>query len=709
MVLAFFAISLYSGIAAYANFQLSNSTDAGIILQAVASTAHGHVAPFYESYDCMVKSRCSFLLVHPAIILYVAVPFYTLAPSIITLFALQSTVVAAAAIPLYWLTRQVTGSSGKGLLAAGMFLVWAPTLAADAFSLHLECLLPLELISLAALWQSGRYRLGLAVAFVAFLTFEITPIFTFLIGVFFLFPYVERFFRIQWRRWRSGSRDKTPVRSEIFRWLNDGRQGLRLREVRYLLVLMVGSAAAYVALSLFMNVWGYGILGVGSPSEIAGIFYNNSTPATQSVGTILHSSQTVSTGEYWLLLYGLLAFIPLLSPRALILSVPWIGWTFLTDSSYFTTIGHEHAMVAAGPLFIGLAYGFGRIRVGRPSPGPEEKGVTAAREPAAAPYAVPIARLRIRSVKAGWAVGLTIVVVANALLMPINPVLSDLGGAPGAPFAPNYFDHSLEISPAFAWAEQLVSIVPYNATVAGIYSYFPLLANYPHAYVIVHPVQMHTSNLPFNVSRGPQYVLVTAPLIGFLTGNLSRSVSDPLLYGMRGYVGLAAQGPLLLYERGFAGPAEVFGPGLPRTAATYLPSSGLDSGPKGVEATDPSSPSGVVITSLGGTNRTGLVWTGPDALFAPGNYSLNVEVVVTGANLTLHPDQAALRVNVAGFGGTPVNQTFDASRFVSGEWTNLSFNLSLANPLPEMNIDGYLDSVQLSVAVASVSLEPAGP
>ena len=58
MVVVFFGVSLYSGIAAYYNFHTHNSTDTGVITQAVASTTFARQAPFYESYDCMDKARC---------------------------------------------------------------------------------------------------------------------------------------------------------------------------------------------------------------------------------------------------------------------------------------------------------------------------------------------------------------------------------------------------------------------------------------------------------------------------------------------------------------------------------------------------------------------------------------------------------------------------------------------------------------------------
>ncbi|MGD0588497.1 MAG: DUF2079 domain-containing protein [Thermoplasmata archaeon] len=711
MVVGFFAISLYFGFVGYIDFQLQNPTDAGIITQAVASTTHGHVTPFYESWDCLHKSRCSFLLVHPAFVLYAAAPFYLLAPSTVTLFALRSAVVAVAAIPLYWLTRQVTRSPGKGLLAAGLFLVWAPTFAGDAFSLHLESLFPLELFLLAALWQSGRYRLGLAVAAVAFLTYEVSPLFVFLVGLFFLSPFITRAFRDRWDRWRSERATGRSTRWSLSLWLGTVREGWRTREVRYLFVLMGASVAAYIALSLFINVWGCEILGVACPSiqpGIGGVFSNPSSPGFHSLGTILQSSQTISTAEYWLILYALVAFVPLLSRRALILSVPWIGWTFLTVGSNFTTIGREYSLIAAGPIFIGLAYGLDRIPIEwlRASPLAKLEVSTTTGRRVDSSFR-PVRRRRARFSRTAWVGTLAVVVIANGLLMPINPALSDLGLAPRTPFTPNYFDHSLEISPGFEWVEQLLSTVPPTATIVAPAPLFPLVANYPHAYLWAANFQMNASNLPFNVSGGPQYALVSSGLLGSLGPELFRNLSDPLLYGMRAYVGISPLGPIMLYEKGYSLPSTLFGPEGAQTGATFLPGMGLTTGPKGVQATNSSSPSGRVIESVNGTNRTGLVWSGPGVIVVPGNYTLNVEVVVTGANLTLHPKHGALRVTVEGFGGIPANETFTESYFTSGEWTNLTFDLSLPNPLANVNVEGFLESAQLSVAVASVSLEPA--
>ena len=357
MIAGFTEISVYAGTIWYFDFQARNATDLTIFMQALTSTVRGHPWTLYESFDCMTKARCSFLLVHPSPVIYMAVPFYALAPSPVTLFALQSVGVGLAAAPLFVLTRTVTGSSDKGVIAAGLFLLWAPTLGGEAFSFHLESFLPLALFTVAMLWALGRYRLGLLAALAAFLVLEIAPVFAFLIGALFLSYSAERIVISvrDARRRRSSAPAPSPLRA-----LSLGvRSELARRDVRYTLGLMVASAAAFVVLFSFLNVWGARLLGVPAPPlspGLGGVFFENSSPGTQSLGAIVGGAQWPYTLAFWVILYALVAFVPLLAPRTLVVALPWIGYTVLTDTTRYVEIGSQYTLVAAVPIFVGLAY-----------------------------------------------------------------------------------------------------------------------------------------------------------------------------------------------------------------------------------------------------------------------------------------------------------------------------------------------------------------
>jgi hypothetical protein len=536
-------------------------------------------------------------------------------------------------------------------------------------------------------------------------------VFTFLIGVFFLFPFIERRATDAWHRWRSRNARTSlgEPTSVVRRWFDSARRALAVPLVRYSLVLMGASIGAYVVLFFFMNVWGSHLLGVPAPyltPGVSGIFYDNSSPAAQSIGTILHSPQTIHTAEFWLILYALTAFIPLLSPRALILSVPWIGWTFLTDTGRYVEIGSQYTLVAAAPIFLGLAYGMMRVPIGGSLASP-----ASADAPSSGRFRQPghgVARRRRPKVtRAVWVTGLTIVIGANLLLMPINPLLTDLNVGLPNPFQTGYQEHSLEVEPGLTWASRLASLVPPGATVTAPSQVYALVANDPHAYVLLgRNAENTTDRLPFNVSAGPDFVLLPASFVASLGKNLSGNLSDAQDYGLRGFVGVTAAGPLLLYERGYVGPGIEYGPPLPPTSSVNYPTEGISIGKIAEVQLSSAAPDGKVIVTRPGAHRTGEIWSGPDLVLSPGTYSIRILVNATGLNRTTMANTPILDVQVAGFGAQLVNVSVSGSSLPVGEWTNLTFNVSTSDPIPELNVAGFLADGKVTVAVAALSIVP---
>lgn len=708
MATAFFAVSLYIAWAAFNDFSSLGSTNTGIVTQAVASTTFGHNPPFFETFDCIYKGRCSFLLVHPGFILYLASPFFAIAPTPLTLFALQSAAVAAAAFPLYWLTVQVTRSSGKALFAAGLYLIWAPLLAGEAFTLHLECLLPVELIGLAALWQSGRYRWGLTAALVAFLSFEIAPVFVFLIGLFFLAPHLIAgarrvlrpaqgsldFDHLSWLRLRSA-----------YRLIRGGWSRV---DVRYSLLLMTTALVALVLLYSFMNLWGSFVLGVQSPvvpHGISGLLYDSSTPGIVPTLGVLTSSQTVSSAAFWLILLGLAGFLPCLAPRTLVIWGPWVLYTFVAPSQGgegFTTLGLHLTSIAAGPIFIGVAYGLRAVPSGHtptPDPDPDPEGLRISPNGSRPPRS----QLKRRTVLAG----LAIAVVANALLSPVNPLLPDAGFHPGPPFTPGYFSAPLEVKPGLAWTEELLSVVPRNATIASDGLLFPYVASFQGA-IDFQPFDRPnaTSRLPFNVSQGPEFDLVEESSIKGLGGAAADNLSNPQKYGLRGYVSSTAVGPLLLYQRNYFGVAARYGPALAETNLSLWPESGLVAGPNGLVEPNASAPYALEIHSLSKSSDVDPVWTGPGAFLAPGTYRVLLEVSAAVPHRRSNANATVLGLTASGFGPTLLNETFTESAFSSDTWTNLTLNFTAVDPEPLFNIEGFALNAKVSIAIAYLAIVP---
>jgi uncharacterized membrane protein len=716
-VAVFFAVSFYSVSVTYLDLHQTIG-NLPIFMQALSSTAHGYI-PFYESQDCAGKMRCSFLIVHPSFMLYAVVPLYQTFPSALTLFALQSMGVALAAIPLYVLTRHATGSAAKGLLAAGLFLVWAPLLEGIVSSVWVESFLPLEFFTIAALWQAGRFRIGLAVALVSFLTFEVAPVLSLLLGLFFLAPAVWssiRFGRGLWSEWRRGSASLSQV---VSRWMVRVREGLHQKFVGFTLLLVLASLVAYALANIFMNVVGSSLLGITSPpipSGLAGVFYNSSAAKAPSILTLLahpsillSANPTLVTAEYWLVLYGLLGFIPLLCPRALILSVPWMGFTFASLNTRNTIMGGYSPGIAAVVLFIGLAYGLSRVPLLSSAAGRETGGRDSIEFPRSTARArVPAGRpFRNRAHWMGLVIG---VIVANMILSPINPALPDLHVVPGGPFAPGYFVSAVPDDSGFDSLEQMVAVIPSDATVAAPPILGPFVINDIYAYLLTNrgtPQWENDSRLPFHPSDSPDYVLVNA-MGGYLPATLYSYMNNPTLYGVRGYVPSSALGAVFMYQAGYTSVATRFGPPAPAPQYVFSPNEGLTAGTGGFETTAQSAPTPNVIQSDTNATKSGPFLNGGRNFLPPGNYTFGAWADLIPPSKPGPAGAPIVNFTINEFGGARIVHSFTATAFSADQWSLVTFEFTIPAPFLFVDFGAVMLNGHYTIAVSKVMLDPTG-
>jgi uncharacterized membrane protein len=713
IVVAFFGVSVWSGVAAYNGLSTRlGGGNLGIFMQSFSSTNHGQI-PFFESSDCLAKFRCSFLLVHPGFaVMYPVAPFYALWPSAVFLFLVQSAGVALAAVPLFYLTRRVTNSSAKGLLAAGLYLAWAPLLAGEAFSFGLESFLPLEMFTIAALWQAKHYRLGFLAAIVAFLTFEINPIFVLLIGLFFLSPAFESALRgaaLVWKRWR-----KKQVRAAagLSAWIRWCVRVAAQRDVAAAILLTLSSVAAIFLVFGFMNVFGAQLLGAPTPSVGYGsgnLFYENSgsqqnglplSTVLHSPGLLLTNSQTPVTAVYWLILLGLVGFVPLLSFRAWILLVPWIGYTFLSASFRFATIGLAADSISAVPVFLALAYGLGRLPPLRWAP-------TVRPTPAAAPAASPdppaSSGWRTRSTRSSyvaWIAVITTLATVNVLLCSVVPIVPDMNVNLAAPFRGDYYMPSTGGNSGIAAVEQLVGLVPMGASVGVPTQLYPLVANNPDSYILTPHVVV--KRLPFNTSGWPQFVVVDG-YGSFLPTTLLADLGKPSSYAARGFVASTSEGAMVLYERGYSGGAMQCGGSSPSAEVVDSPGAGLAPGPEGVLLT---SSRGSTISTTPNPTGGGVVARSSEMFLAPGAYSLRMAVKAIRLSPGGKNSSVVSTLGLRGFAGFSQNLSFTEANFTANLWTNLTWSFEVAGPILFADVALSLLSLHYSLQLGALLLQP---
>jgi uncharacterized membrane protein len=529
MAAAYFAAAVYGGWFNYVSLHFGSTGiyDLSINQQALSSTIHGNNPwPFYEATNCGRNDRCSFLLVHPVFVAYlVAVP-YAMAPSALTLFIIQDLGLAVACFPLFLIARTLTKSSRLALLAAGIYLAWLPAFS-GVFSFHWEAFLPLEVFSVFYLFLTERYIESIPIVILTYVTLEIGSVFLFLVGLFFLLPWLPLAPRYLWAEARVLTLPRGPTRTRLAASMRVVRRRLFSPTlVQASLVLMLGSIGAYVVLHLFVTDGGW-LLGL--PPLPAAYQIPLTQPvhaATFTLANFLYNWQLKLV--FWIVMLGTLGFLPLLAPRTAVLWAPWIAYSSLSTGGFYH-MGNQYGFLSAAVLFPGFVYGLVRLQrwangshAGSPwvrfwhggtpalssaQPGAAPLSAGGARSPpsgsasaetlgngpagvssAAVGQPRPSGWTLARDRKRSWTlIGIlaTGIIVFNIALNPLNPVSASLRS--DRPFAaqPNLGITGLPDMAGYHQILELVGMIPRAAVVAVSPDLFTFVTQDPHAFPMV--------------------------------------------------------------------------------------------------------------------------------------------------------------------------------------------------------------------------------
>lgn len=704
-VLLYFVISFELSFARFASFRVQ-TWDIGIFQQALWDFSHG--GGFFDAADWEFQGAPSFLGIHPALLMYPLGYLYGVAPYVQTLFALQSAVVAAAAIPLFLLTAHLSGSRWKGLMAGGLFLLWAPTLAATLFDFHLEAFLPVEIFSLVWLWATRRYFWAILPAILACLTLEIGPPLLAAAGLFFLLEWYANPREAPPSAAGTSVAPTAPALRRLARWI---RQPPALFG---LLCILAGTTAYLLLRYLEGNVFGGGAA-LAAGSEALPFLIDPFQPGFKGLGIdlTLIATNFYSALIYWVVFYALLAFIPLRAVRTLVLALPWFAFTLVAQHANYLVIGNQYGFVVAVGAFVGFAYGIcsiefaslpealrswwssSRVRasgVADPEATPGTPGL------AARPGGY--ARARPSSM---WSLVLLGVIVLNVAFSPINPLLDNSSLGPG--YRVNY-----AVSPDYGPIQQVVALIPSGASVLATSDLFPYAANNPHAYTTPEGSNQGTPQLPFDGANPPTYVLASRAWYGYLPSWLDPMLWSTKDYGIRAVIEQGPHGWIFLFEHDCSVCASTPLTYRPITydGGTYTAANGMLAGPAGFYGPD---------RTIVDNGTVGTAWSGPDVTLPPGSYYLNATVRVwlldhgaTEANGTV----MQLYVSVLGIPKL-CSGVVTVSNFTQGyadAWTD-TFGFcpieprSLTDLTPDLQLVGSLTSTDVGVELVNFSVDPA--
>jgi len=312
-----------------------------------------------------------------------------------------------------------------------------------------------------------------------------------------------------------------------------------------------------------------------------------STP-TEIISSLLIPSRVVAALSYdfyrkvayVLLLLAPLMFLPLGSPLELLLCLPWLSVSLLSQYRYFYEYGGFHSGGFLAPFIIYSA--LNTIKKGQIS-----------REL--------LKKLAIFSI------------IVSLLLTPLNPMTT--GQFPGQAYAdyPKMSEHEVLI-------HKVLKLIPKNASVLAQNNIFPHVCNRLEAYVWLPP------------EKRPEYIIVDIKnrefqlhiWYPFHTGMQEQVFSRTFqeLWQTGEYGLLASADGVLLLKRGYRGRLAIYSPitiTLDHDDLFIL---------NGYKISDPTSKSKTVLIHSP-QNQKGTFWYGPYATLPPGNYTAKFYIKIT--------------------------------------------------------------------------------
>jgi uncharacterized membrane protein len=608
VVLLYVALFTYLGLLRYENFFTAN-WDLGINQQLLWTTSHG--SALYETGDAEFYGVHSFLQVHPTYIALLVAPVYSALPYPTTLFALQAAAFALAIVPLYLIGRRVVENRLTLLLVLGLVLASFPVVSGLLYDFHWEAFLPMEFLWFFYLFRDRRYWLSMVPLLFGLLTLEVFPFLVAGVGLLMLFEALERH---GVRRWKT--------------LLRDG-------DVAWAVGLLVAMAIAYVGLRFVQYVVVPGAIGyAGAPGQLPGAI--GGPFAIDATALSLNLSL-----NYWLLFIASFAFLPLLAPRYLWLTVPWFVYSFFLSPFFSSQFGNQYALVAVATLAVPLVYGAARfetmmrsdssnsllpivflvtsvallvaaaiwspLMLGRNVPWSLRvliigapiailAGIVLASRAPRASGPRSTSKLRRRS----WlrkvpvlATLLTVFIGFNVIMSPLNTQNFRATQYPGY-----WLQYGTD--PAATEMGWLTAKIPRDSVVLASDYLFPYVANNPNAWAVPwfptlpgQPPQY----LPFNATHLPEYVLIDEDDWTNFPCPIAAQLLNRSVYGLVAYVySTSYLGTISLYELGFSGSPEARYVTVP-PPVYYFTASNLTRGASGVIVADPASKFGTVIES----------------------------------------------------------------------------------------------------------------
>jgi uncharacterized membrane protein len=453
------------------NVFLTSGFDLGIYNQALSTTLFENKF-FYETADLSFNPGGSFFGVHFSPILFLLLPFYAVYPHVENLLVMQTAILAVGAFPVYWMVRDKISKRVASLIAL-IYLLYPPLIMLNLNDFHIQAFTSTFFLFSVYYLEQEKWPHFFTFMLLAIFTIEFAPI----IGVFVAF-----YAFILYRRKKLTNGRKTSIYIAV----------AALLAILFLIIALQTKA-------VFNN----------TTSPISTTFKNL---FENPVGVPYEISVDLASKIFYIIGFlAPLAFLPLLAPEALIMTLPWIGLSFISPYAPYHSVFYQYTAFVIPFVMVALPKGIEHLNLR------QGKKI------------VPL---------------LALATIISLIYLPLTP------GAPWNYQLPVPNDNS-------EMRHDIISLIPLNASVLTENDMFPHLSGRSNVY-------MYNATLNYPIST--DYVLVDLTSQWYMwEPDISGSKQNPRGYvetamEERSYGVFASSGGTILLKKNYTGEPVLFEP-----------------------------------------------------------------------------------------------------------------------------------------------------
>jgi uncharacterized membrane protein len=409
--------------------------DLGIFTQSLWTTVNGD-GLFYYTCELFINRTGSFFGVHFSPILFLILPFYWIIPIAETLLVLQSFIVALAAIPIYRLAKENAGGRIVGLVFALAYLMYPAIHFVNLYDFHVQAFLPLFFSYAIYYITKENWPKYFLFVFLSLMVEEHASQIIFFIGVYIAWRYRRVIISALRRRNLLEKKLLVPLATTaiciFWYWFTIWQRNTFF-------------PTNPAVLAEFLGAGNFKILGAKNPLEVPLLIIIRPWNAVQALA--YHGPIKLL---YVVLIFGPLAFYSFKAPSALLPTIPCFIFSFMSQAMVHHTLGLHYEAYTVSFIFVSAIFGLRKNY---------------------------LKQKRLENVAGSLKKIMVLTLVFFVAASPLCPVVKIL--------LPNY---TIYIGEHERSLNDIISMVPSNASVLTTNNIFPHVSNRVDAYVVPAPM-----------------------------------------------------------------------------------------------------------------------------------------------------------------------------------------------------------------------------